>query len=352
MLDAETIDHRSFLEAEHSLIDIGNVSTLQFGYGFQSDFSLSSSSAAASSNLDNPIGALYDPKTDASVNDLIEADFDRYRDFEGMSKFLNKVGNFSAALHADGKQDIAGFSGATSDGPADPSDLFEESQQDLFDVLNRSPSGQIQGSGTKGVSDFSGVSLYGTDVVTGLGNHQGSSETYFWGRIKDSISDEYSANPVGSVDSCDVISGLYAVGAALVCYGSGLTLCATAVGGAFWADKVCTTTEEELERVREEQRRAAQDFSGCPIAPDSESGVDTGLRTHPIDLSQVDVGQPSPEDGSFGPELTIPWHSYANDRLTLLDITGQPSKLSGSVRFDEKRAFTLDPVINPVPDEV
>lgn len=61
------------------------------------------------------------------MNNLIEASFDQYRDLEGMSKFLNKVGNFSADLHTHAKQNIAGFSGATSDGPADPSDSFEES---------------------------------------------------------------------------------------------------------------------------------------------------------------------------------------------------------------------------------
>lgn len=120
-------------------------------------------------------------------------------------------------------------------------------------------------------------------------------------------------------------------------------------------DRQSTGTSEHLDPQENQTNDSSSESCQervCPTDPDGESGIYTGPRTNPIDLSQADVGQPSPEDGSFGPELTIPWHSYADDRPTLLDITGQPSKLTRSVRFDEKRAFTLDPVVNPVPDEV
>ncbi len=321
-------------------------------YGLEADCSCAQSPNLGSSLLDHPLGSYTENLKKDSIDQLQVKVFEHLRDREDFAGFHHQVGDFFDGLHGSEALDQTHeCSNATEHGPDDVQSSLK-SEQNIVDFLNRSPSGQVQGSGTKETSGFSGMSLSGSDSVTGIGNNQGSSESDLWGRIEGSIADQYNTSPTESVDSCDVIGGLAAVAAAVVCVGSGATACGFAVGGAFAIDKMCTTTDEELERVRDEQRRAAQDHAGCPTDPDDESGIYTGPRTNPIDLSQGDLGQGNPEDGSFGPEFTVPWHSYESDRPTLLDITGQPSERDVSNQKSERRGFTIDPVINPIPDGV
>ena len=352
MIDTETSADLGFAHSKQSAKDIQDTDLLFTAYGFEADCSCVQSPSLGSSLLDQPLGSYTENLKKDSIDQLQVKVFEHLQEREDFARFHNQVGDFFDGLHGSEALDqIPGFSNATEHGPDNVQSLLK-SEQDIFDFLNRSPSGQIQGSGTKESSGFSGVSLSGSDSVTGIGNHQGSSESDLWGRIEGSIADQHNTSPTGSVDSCDVITMFAAAAGTLLCGGTLSAGCAAAAAGVVWVDAACTTTDEELERVRDEQRRAAQDHAGCPTDPDDESGIYTGPRTNPIDLSQGDLGQGNPEDGSFGPEFTVPWHSYESDRPTLLDITGQPSERDASNQKGESRGFTIDPVINPIPDGV
>ena len=79
-------------------------------------------------------------------------------------------------------------------------------------------------------------------------------------------------------------------------------------------------------------------------------------RSKPIDLSQGVVGQGNPEEISGGPRGRV----YAtprglelapSNRPTLMDMLGQPGRGDAGRTDGTHRGFSIDAVINPVPDE-
>jgi hypothetical protein len=352
MIDTENSADLGFAHSMQSLKDIKDINLLFTAYGFEADCSCVQSPSLGSLLLDHPLGSFTD-----NLNDQMQIKgFAHVRDREEFAGVLNQAGNYFDGLHGSETPDqVLGFSSATGHGPDDVESSMK-SEQDIFEFLNRSASGQIQGSGSKGTSGFSGVSLSGSDSVTGIGNNQGSSESDLWGRIEGSIADQHNTSPAGEVTSCDLESIGY-VAAALICTaassGTAAGICAASFASVATARRAyCEAELEEYQLRQAREEKNQQSSLDCPTDPDDESGIYTGPRTNPIDLSQGDLGQGNPEDGSFGPEFTVPWHSYESDRPTLLDITGQPSERDVSNQKSERRGFTIDPVINPIPDGV
>ena len=352
MFDTENSADLGFAHSKQSVKDLKHTDLSFTAYGLEADCSCAQSPNLGSSLLDHPLGSYTENLKKDSIDQLQVKVFEHLRDREDFAGFHHQVGDFFDGLHGSEALDQTHeFSNATEHGPDDVQSSLK-SEQDIFDYLNRSPSGQIQGSGIKGISGFSGVSLSGSDSVTGIGNNQGSSESDLWGRIEGSIADQYNTSPTGFTDAPsswqgDVISFL----AGELGEGVGAVVDATLVP---YVDALVHYNQMEEDRadLMRGSDNAPQNNNNCPTDPDDESGIYTGPRTNPIDLSQGDLGQGNPEDGSFGPEFTVPWHSYESDRPTLLDITGQPSERDVSNQKSERRGFTIDPVINPIPDGV
>ena len=351
MLDTE---HSADLAFDHSMQSAKDIKSgvLLTAYGLEANCDCDTSPNLGTSLLDSPLGSFTD-----NLNDQIQIKgFAHVRDREEFAGVLNQARNYFDGLDGSETPDqVLGFSSATGHGPDDVQSSMK-SEQDLLDFLNRSPSSKIQGSGSKGTSSFSGVSLSGIDSVTGIANNEGSSESDLWGRIKGSIADQHNTSPTAEVTNCDLESIGY-VAAALICTaassGTAAAICAASFASMATVRRAyCEAELEEYQLRQAREEKNQQSSLDCPTDPDDESGIYTGPRTNPIDLSQGDLGQGNPEDGSFGPELTVPWHSYADNSPTLLDITGQPSERDVSNQTSERRAFTINPVINPIPDGV
>jgi hypothetical protein len=193
MIDTENSADLGFAHSMQSLKDIKDTNLLFTAYGLEADCGCTQSPSFGSSLLEHPLGSYTD-----NLNDQIKIKgFEHVRDREDFAGFHNQVGDIFDGLHGSEALDkIPGFSNTTEHGP-DNIQSSIKNEQDIFDFLNRSPSGQVQGSGTKGTSGFSGVSLSGSDSVTGIGNDQGSSESDLWGRIEGSIADQYNTSPTG-----------------------------------------------------------------------------------------------------------------------------------------------------------
>ncbi len=352
MIETETSADLGFAHSKQSAKDIQDTDLLFTAYGLEADCSCAQSPSLGSSLLDHPLGSYTENLKKDSIDQLQVKVFEHLRDHEDFAGFHNQVGDFFDGLHGSEALDqIPGFSNATEHGPDNVQSSLK-SEQDIFDFLNRSPSGQVQDSGTKETSGFSGVSLSGSDSVTGIGNNQGSSESDLWGRIEGSIADQHNTSPTGITDAPTSWQGLvisYLAGALGLKAGADVSVVP-------YVDALVHYNQMEEDRADlmrgSDNAPQNQNNNNCPTDPDDESGIYTGPRTNPIDLSQGDLGQGNPEDGSFGPEFTVPWHSYESDRPTLLDITGQPSERDASNQKGEHRGFTIDPVINPIPDGV
>ena len=361
MLETE---HSADLAFDHSMQAVKDIksSVLLTAYGLEANCGCDNSRNLGPSLIDRPLGSFTD-----NLNDQMEIKgFAHVRDSEEFSGVINQAGNYFDGLHGSETPDqVLGFSSATGNGPDDVQSSMK-SEQDLLDFLNRSPSSQIQRSGSKGTSSFSGVSLSGIDSVTGIANHEGSSESDLWGRIEFLKDHESSGSPVASDDDFTASDGIDVIQ-------DMMTTCALSPAppllkgfcAAFGV--ILEMTEEYIDNRQSTETSGEPDPQvnqscdpssqscperSCPTDPDDENGIYTGPRNNPIDLSQGDVGQGNPEDGSFGPDLTVPWHSYGSNRPTLLDITGQPSERDVSNQTSERRAFTINPVINPIPDGV
>ena len=108
------------------------------------------------------------------------------------------------------------------------------------------------------------------------------------------------------------------------------------------------------------QRGLQRNNEGCggdPSDPDDPAnGNQPAERSKPIDLSQGLVGQGNPEEISGGPRSRV----YAtprglelapSNRPTLMDMLGQPGRGDAGRTVGTHRGFSIDAVINPVPDE-
>ncbi len=117
---------------------------------------------------------------------------------------------------------------------------------------------------------------------------------------------------------------------------------------AYWSD--------ETRSIRHDTPSAAPE-DDCP-PPDDPEGHRSGPqeRSKPIGLSQGLVGQGNPEEISGGPRGRV----YATPRglelaspnqPTLMDMLGQPGRGDAGRTVGTHRGFSIDAVINPVPDE-
>jgi hypothetical protein len=108
------------------------------------------------------------------------------------------------------------------------------------------------------------------------------------------------------------------------------------------------------------QRGLQRSNEGCGVDPsdpdDPANGNQPAERSKPIDLSQGVVGQGNPEEISGGPRGRV----YAtprglelapSNRPTLMDMLGQPGRGDAGRTDGTHRGFSIDAVINPVPDE-
>jgi len=105
------------------------------------------------------------------------------------------------------------------------------------------------------------------------------------------------------------------------------------------------------------QRGLQRSNEGCGGDPsDPANGNQPAERSKPIDLSQGVVGQGNPEEISGGPRSRV----YAtprglelapSNRPTLMDMLGQPGRGDAGRTVGTHRGFSIDAVINPVPDE-
>lgn len=108
------------------------------------------------------------------------------------------------------------------------------------------------------------------------------------------------------------------------------------------------------------QRGLQRSNEGCGVDPsdpdDPANGNQPAERSKPIDLSQGVVGQGNPEEISGGPRGRV----YAtprglelapSNRPTLMDMLGQPGRGDAGRTVGTHRGFSIDAVINPVPDE-
>ena len=108
------------------------------------------------------------------------------------------------------------------------------------------------------------------------------------------------------------------------------------------------------------QRGLQRSNEGCGVDPsdpdDPANGNQPAERSKPIDLSQGVVGQGNPEEISGGPRVRV----YAtprglelapSNRPTLMDMLGQPGRGDAGRTVGTHRGFSIDAVINPVPDE-
>ena len=104
-------------------------------------------------------------------------------------------------------------------------------------------------------------------------------------------------------------------------------------------------------------QQSNEGFGGDPSDPDDPAnGNQPAERSKPIDLSQGVVGQGNPEEISGGPRSRV----YAtprglelapSNRPTLMDMLGQPGRGDAGRTVGTHRGFSIDAVINPVPDE-
>ena len=104
-------------------------------------------------------------------------------------------------------------------------------------------------------------------------------------------------------------------------------------------------------------QRSNEGCGGDPNDPDDPAnGNQPAERSKPIDLSQGLVGQGNPEEISGGPRGRV----YAtprglelapSNRPTLMDMLGQPGRGDAGRTVGTHRGFSVDAVINPVPDE-
>jgi len=104
-------------------------------------------------------------------------------------------------------------------------------------------------------------------------------------------------------------------------------------------------------------QRSNEGCGGDPNDPDDPAnGNQPAERSKPIDLSQGLVGQGNPEEISGGPRGRV----YAtprglelapSNRPTLMDMLGQPGRGDAGRTVGTHRGFSIDAVINPVPDE-
>ena len=104
-------------------------------------------------------------------------------------------------------------------------------------------------------------------------------------------------------------------------------------------------------------QRSNEGCGGDPSDPDDPAnGNQPAERSKPIDLSQGLVGQGNPEEISGGPRGRV----YAtprglelapSNRPTLMDMLGQPGRGDAGRTVGTHRGFSIDAVINPVPDE-
>ena len=203
MFDTENSADLGFAHSKQSVKDLKHTDLSFTAYGLEADCSCAQSPNLGSSLLDHPLGSYTENLKKDSIDQLQVKVFEHLRDREDFAGLHHQVGDFFDGLHGSEALDQTHeFSNATEHGPDDVQSSLK-SEQDIFDYLNRSPSGQIQGSGIKGISGFSGVSLSGSDSVTGIGNNQGSSESDLWGRIEGSIADQYNTSPTGELTGCD-----------------------------------------------------------------------------------------------------------------------------------------------------
>ena len=196
MLDTE---HSADLAFDHSMQSAKDIKSgvLLTAYGLEANCDCDTSPNLGTSLLDSPLGSFTD-----NLNDQIQIKgFAHVRDREEFAGVLNQARNYFDGLDGSETPDqVLGFSSATGHGPDDVQSSMK-SEQDLLDFLNRSPSSKIQGSGSKGTSSFSGVSLSGIDSVTGIANNEGSSESDLWGRIKGSIADQHNTSSSFRLDA-------------------------------------------------------------------------------------------------------------------------------------------------------
>lgn len=104
-------------------------------------------------------------------------------------------------------------------------------------------------------------------------------------------------------------------------------------------------------------QRSNEGCGGDPSDPDDPvNGNQPAERSKPIDLSQGLAGQGNPEEISGGPRGRV----YATprglelaspNRTTLMDMLGQPGRGGAGRTVGTHRGFSIDAVINPVPDE-